>query len=134
MLIAYTNFNASVSYVQGMNFIAASFLYHCEEFVAFWLMNYLLDTLQMKDIYSQCKLYIIYFSSFSGALETLLNARDFNIRQDVWPLPALVYWGGKNRDVLLLVDYIALRGGCATKTNCNIYYLNVLALGIWRNF
>jgi hypothetical protein len=38
-------------YVQGMNFIAASFLYHTDEVYAFWLCVHLIETLAMQDVY-----------------------------------------------------------------------------------
>ena len=38
-----------------MNFIAAAFLYHAEEYVSFWLMTMLFEFLEMRDIYLPSK-------------------------------------------------------------------------------
>lgn len=40
-----------------MNHIAGSFLYHAEEFVAFWLMCILFENLEMRDIYLPSKVF-----------------------------------------------------------------------------
>lgn len=50
ILIALTNYDQTVGYVQGMNFIAAALLYHAGEVAAFWLMCGLIDKYQLKDI------------------------------------------------------------------------------------
>lgn len=50
ILIALTNYDQTVGYVQGMNFIAAALLYHAGEVAAFWLMCALIDKYQLKDI------------------------------------------------------------------------------------
>lgn len=50
ILIALTNYEQTVGYVQGMNFIAAALLYHAGEVAAFWLMCALIDKYQLKDI------------------------------------------------------------------------------------
>lgn len=42
-------------YVQGMNLIAASLLYHAEEYIAFYMFKYIFDRLEMRDIYLPCK-------------------------------------------------------------------------------
>jgi hypothetical protein len=34
-----------------MNFIAAVFIYHAEEYVAFWLMAMIFEMFEMRDIY-----------------------------------------------------------------------------------
>lgn len=38
VLYALTRYNPALGYVQGMNYIAASLLYHCKESDAFWLL------------------------------------------------------------------------------------------------
>jgi len=42
-------------YVQGMNFIAASILYHAEEYLAFWLLVMIFEIFEMRDIYLPSK-------------------------------------------------------------------------------
>jgi hypothetical protein len=43
--------DCKIGYVQGMNFIAASFLWHCNEESAYFLIVRLFDKLRMEDIY-----------------------------------------------------------------------------------
>ena len=50
ILIALTNYDQTVGYVQGMNFIAAVLLYHAGEVAAFWLMCALIDKYKLKDL------------------------------------------------------------------------------------
>lgn len=50
ILIALTNYEQTVGYVQGMNFIAAVLLYHAGEVAAFWLMCALIDKYNLKDV------------------------------------------------------------------------------------
>ena len=49
-MIALTNYEQTVGYVQGMNFIAAVLLYHAGEVAAFWLMCALIDKYNLKDV------------------------------------------------------------------------------------
>ncbi len=51
VLGAFSVYDRSVGYVQGMNFIAASLLYHCSEELAFWLFVSLIEEHEMRDIY-----------------------------------------------------------------------------------
>ena len=44
-----------VGYVQGMNFIAACFLYHLDEPFAFWMFEKLINELEMTDIFEKGK-------------------------------------------------------------------------------
>jgi hypothetical protein len=37
--------------VQGMNFIVGSFLYHCNEDIAFWMFVTLIEEFEIRDIY-----------------------------------------------------------------------------------
>lgn len=43
--------DSRIGYVQGMNFIAASFLWHCNEESAYYLIVKMFDKLGMEDIY-----------------------------------------------------------------------------------
>ena len=38
-----------------MNFIAASLLYHAEEYIAFWLLVFLVESFEMRDIFLPSK-------------------------------------------------------------------------------
>lgn len=38
-------------YVQGMNLIVATMLYHAEEYIAFWLTCMIFESLEMRDIF-----------------------------------------------------------------------------------
>ena len=51
VLIAFSNYDKSVDYVQGMNFIVGQLLLHCSETMAFWLFVALIEDCQMRDIY-----------------------------------------------------------------------------------
>lgn len=48
-LVAYDPDNG---YTQGMNFIAAALIIHCEESVTFWLCTDLLEKYEIRDVYS----------------------------------------------------------------------------------
>lgn len=43
--------DSQIGYVQGMNFIAASFLWHCNEESAYFLITRMFDRLRMEEIY-----------------------------------------------------------------------------------
>ena len=51
VLTAFTNYDRSVGYVQGMNFLAAVLFYHGGEVAAFWLLCAFIDN-NIKDILS----------------------------------------------------------------------------------
>ena len=53
MLIAFSNYERQVNYVQGMNFIVAQLLLHCTETFAFWLFVALIEDCEMRDIYEE---------------------------------------------------------------------------------
>eukprot|EP00347_Sterkiella_histriomuscorum_P015391 403357196 len=53
VLIAYAHYEPQISYVQGMNFVAASLLYHAGEVASFWLLLALMDQYKLKEIYKQ---------------------------------------------------------------------------------
>lgn len=52
LLVALTDYKR-IGYVQGINFIAASFLWHCNEEFAYFLVLKLFDKLKMEEIYSE---------------------------------------------------------------------------------
>ncbi|CAG9318891.1 unnamed protein product [Blepharisma stoltei] len=49
VLCAVTKYNIKLGYVQGMNFLAASLLYHTSESQTFWMMLILLDKYELKE-------------------------------------------------------------------------------------
>jgi hypothetical protein len=53
--MAFSNYESSVGYVQGMNFIAAVLLYHGGEVAAFWLLCALMENkrFNLRDVLSQ---------------------------------------------------------------------------------
>ena len=51
VLTAFANYDSSVDYVQGMNFIVASLLFHCNEVISFWLFVSLIEDYELRDIY-----------------------------------------------------------------------------------
>lgn len=51
ILNTYAKYDPQIGYVQGMNFIAGSLLYHAEEYIAFWLVVAVTEMFEMRDIY-----------------------------------------------------------------------------------
>ena len=51
VLITFASFDPQIGYVQGMNYIAAFFLYHSEEYIAFWLLALIFELFELRDIY-----------------------------------------------------------------------------------
>jgi hypothetical protein len=51
VLLAFSKYDTSVGYVQGMNFIVGAILLHCSENVAFWLFVSLIEDFELRDIY-----------------------------------------------------------------------------------
>lgn len=50
-LIAFSKYDIALGYVQGMNFIMASLLWHATEADAFWLFVTLIEDFELRDIY-----------------------------------------------------------------------------------
>lgn len=48
---AFAKYENTVGYVQGMNFIVGSLLFHCSEEVTFWLFVSLIEDFQLRDIF-----------------------------------------------------------------------------------
>ncbi|MCQ2816680.1 MAG: TBC domain-containing protein [archaeon] len=53
VLRAFSSYDRETCYFQGMNFIVGFFLYHCEEYVAFWLFVSLFDEYNFRELYSK---------------------------------------------------------------------------------
>lgn len=51
MLLAFSRYDQSIGYVQGMNFIVANLLYHCSEEIAFWIFVTLIEDYELRDIF-----------------------------------------------------------------------------------
>ncbi|KAL4450514.1 hypothetical protein ABPG74_019412 [Tetrahymena malaccensis] len=51
ILYSFAAYDPQIGYVQGINFIAAHFLYHSEEYIAFWLLVNTFDRFELRDIY-----------------------------------------------------------------------------------
>ena len=51
VLSAFSYYDHSIGYMQGMNFIAATLMYHCNEEVAFWLFVHLMQMSDVRSIY-----------------------------------------------------------------------------------
>ena len=51
VLCAFSRYDSGIGYVQGMNFIVGSLLWHCSEEAAFWLFVSLIEDYDMRDIY-----------------------------------------------------------------------------------
>lgn len=59
ILIAYSNYDKLIGYMQGMNFVAAGLVYHSDDFVAFELLRKLIECLPLKDLYQPMYVHII---------------------------------------------------------------------------
>jgi len=53
VLKAFSNYDNKIKYCQGMNFIVAFFLYHCEEHIAFWLFICLIEEYDLRSLFYQ---------------------------------------------------------------------------------
>ena len=51
VLLAFSKYDNTIGYVQGMNFIVGSLLLHCTEEITSWLFVSLIEDYQMRDIY-----------------------------------------------------------------------------------
>lgn len=53
VLKAFSNYDNKIKYCQGMNFIVGFFLYHCEEYIAFWLFVSLIEEYDLRYIFME---------------------------------------------------------------------------------
>ena len=53
ILRAFSNYYTEICYYQGMNFIVGFFLYHCEDYVAFWLFTSIIEEYGFRELYSK---------------------------------------------------------------------------------
>ena len=51
VLRAFSNYDNSIKYFQGMNFIVGFFLYHCDEYIAFWLFVSLIEEYDLRSLF-----------------------------------------------------------------------------------
>lgn len=51
VLKAFSNYDNRIKYYQGMNFIVAFFLFHCEEDIAFWLFVSLIEEYELRYLF-----------------------------------------------------------------------------------
>lgn len=51
VLNAFAKYDPQIGYVQGMNFIVGSLLYHAEEYIAFWLLVMIVENFEMRDVF-----------------------------------------------------------------------------------
>ena len=51
VLRAFPNYDNSIKYFQGMNFIVGFFLYHCDEYIAFWLFVSLIEEYDLRSLF-----------------------------------------------------------------------------------
>jgi TBC1 domain family member 10 len=51
LLLTYTKYANHVGYVQGMNFVCGSLLYHCREEAAFWIFVMLMEDYELEEVY-----------------------------------------------------------------------------------
>ena len=63
VLITFASYDPQIGYVQGMNYIAGFFIYHAEEYIAFWLLASMFELFELRDVYLPSKKFI-HFNSF----------------------------------------------------------------------
>ena len=53
MLLAYSRYDRSIGYVQGMNMLVGAILFHCrgDEVSSFWIFVSLIENYEMRQIY-----------------------------------------------------------------------------------
>jgi len=51
VLRAFSNYDNTIKYFQGMNFIVGFFLYHCDEYIAFWLFVALIEEYDLRSLF-----------------------------------------------------------------------------------
>lgn len=53
VLIAYSRYDKSIGYVQGMNLLVGAILFHCkgDEVSSFWIFVSLIENYEMRQIY-----------------------------------------------------------------------------------
>ena len=51
VLRAFSNYDNRIKYCQGMNFIVGFLLYHCEDYIAFWLFVSLIEEYDLRDLF-----------------------------------------------------------------------------------
>ena len=51
VLRAFSNYDNTIKYFQGMNFIVGFFLYHCDEYIAFWLFVSLIEEYDLRSLF-----------------------------------------------------------------------------------
>ncbi len=53
VLRAFSNYEPTIKYFQGMNFIVGFFLYHCEEHVAFWIFVSIMEEYDLRSLFME---------------------------------------------------------------------------------
>ena len=60
VLTTFASYDPQIGYVQGMNYIAAFFLYHAEEYIAFWLFALMFEMFELRDIYLPSRIFLVF--------------------------------------------------------------------------
>jgi hypothetical protein len=80
VLRAFSNYDNTIKYCQGMNFIVGFFLFHCDEHVAFWLFVSLFEEYDYRTI---------FMNDFSGLkyhvekVQTILKKYNSKLYEDL---------------------------------------------------
>jgi CDGSH-type Zn-finger protein len=53
VLSAFSNYDNTIKYCQGMNFSVGFFLYHCQEHIAFWLFVSLIEEYNLRSVFME---------------------------------------------------------------------------------
>ena len=60
VLVTFASYDPQIGYVQGMNYIAGFFVYHAEEYIAFWLLASLFELFELRDVYLPSNILFYY--------------------------------------------------------------------------
>lgn len=55
VLVTFASYDPQIGYVQGMNYIVGFFLFHAEEYIAFWLLALMFELFELRDVYLPSK-------------------------------------------------------------------------------
>ena len=51
--MAFSKKNPQIGYVQGMNYLAASLLFHCADYIAYAIFNEIIDHFAVSEIFKE---------------------------------------------------------------------------------
>jgi len=85
ILKALVAYDKTIGYTQGMNFIAAGLIIHCDESVTFWLCTGLFEKYEIRELYSEdfsgmykhINVFKFFLKKYLGKINTKFEEVDF---------------------------------------------------------